>query len=125
MTCEYRGESPSHLKFFVKSAPHKLFMRDGDDLHIDVHIDLMEALFGFTRTIEQYVHTPSAVDCDARKISDRLLVRNSLDGHAVDISRNSVTKPGAKEVVKSEGMPVRFTLCTCLRKTPRRLIGPL
>lgn len=57
-------------------------MRDGDDLHIDVHIDLMEALFGFTRTIEH------------------------LDGHAVDISRNGVTKPGAKEVVKSEGMPV-------------------
>ncbi len=76
------GESPSHLKFFVRTVPHKLFVRDGEDLHIDVHIDLMEALFGFSRTIEH------------------------LDGHAVNVERKGVTKPGAKEIVKKEGMPV-------------------
>lgn len=76
------GESPSHLKFFVRTVPHKLFTRDGEDLHIDVHIDLMEALFGFSRTIEH------------------------LDGHAVSVERTGVTKPGSKEVVKKEGMPV-------------------
>jgi DnaJ-related protein SCJ1 len=76
------GEAPSHLKFFVRTTPHKLFTRDGEDLHIDVHIDLMEALFGFSRTIEH------------------------LDGHAVSVERKGVTKPGAKEIVKKEGMPV-------------------
>ena len=76
------GEAASHIKFHVRARKHPLFFRDGDDLHIDVHITLMEALLGFERTIEH------------------------LDGHAVGIERTGVTKPGAKETIKKEGMPV-------------------
>lgn len=76
------GEAPAHIKFFVRTRKHALFTRDGDDLHVDVHISLMEALLGFERTIEH------------------------LDGHAVNIERTGVTKPGAKDSIVNEGMPV-------------------
>jgi DnaJ-related protein SCJ1 len=76
------GEAPAHIKFYARTRPHKLFTRDGDDLHVDVHISLLESLLGFSRTIEH------------------------LDGHAVSIERTGVTKPGAKELIQQEGMPV-------------------
>ena len=76
------GEAPAHIKFFARTRAHKLFIRDGDDLHVDVHISLLESLLGFERTIEH------------------------LDGHAVTIERAGVTKPGARESIEKEGMPV-------------------
>lgn len=78
-----KEEAAAHVKFLVETLPHPLFRRDGKDLHIQITVTMLEALFGFTRTIEH------------------------LDGHIVTIDREEqVTKPGLKQTIKGEGMPV-------------------
>ena len=76
------GEAASHIKFHVRARKHPLFFRDGDDLHIDVHITLMEALLGFERTIRH------------------------LDGHPVNIRHTGVASHGQIITLPNEGMPV-------------------
>lgn len=76
------GEAPAHIKFYVRTEDHPLFRRDGPDLHINVHLSLLEALLGFSRTVEH------------------------LDGHVVTIERTEITKPGHVDSIAGEGMPV-------------------
>lgn len=76
------GESPAHIKFYVRTQHHPLFRREGPDLHIDIHLSLLEALLGFSRTVEH------------------------LDGHVVTIERSEITKPGQMDTSEKEGMPV-------------------
>jgi DnaJ family protein B protein 11 len=54
----------------VNTAPDANFTRKGDDLEMDFHISLLEALVGFEK---EFKH---------------------LDGHSVSLTRSSVTSPG-------------------------------
>jgi len=73
--------TPGDLVFRVVTAPHKRFVRSGDDLHFSLTVSLLEALVGFTKKIKH------------------------LDGHTVEIVRTEVTKPGQVLTIKGEGMP--------------------
>lgn len=72
---------PGDLKIKVKTLPHKLFERRGDDLYTNMTISLTDALIGFSTNITH------------------------LDGHEVQISRDKITWPGSRIRKKDEGMP--------------------
>lgn len=65
----------------IKTQPHAIFERRGDDLYTNVTISLQDALVGFSLEITH------------------------LDGHKVTVQRDKVTKPGARMRKKGEGMP--------------------
>lgn len=69
------------LIYRIRAQPHQIFQRVGDDLYTNITISLQDALTGFTLDITH------------------------LDGHKVTITREKVTKPGAKIRKKGEGMP--------------------
>jgi len=72
---------PGDLKIKIRTTPHPIFERRGDDLYTNITISLQEALTGFTLDI------------------------NHLDGHKVTVTREKVTWPGARIRKKGEGMP--------------------
>lgn len=72
---------PGDLILKIKTQPHPIFERKGDDLYTNVTISLQDALNGFTIDLKH------------------------LDGHTVTISRDKITWPGAKIRKKGEGMP--------------------
>lgn len=72
---------PGDLILKVRSLPHPIYERKGDDLFTNITISLQDALIGFTTHIEQ------------------------LDGRKIAIEREKVTWPGAKIKKKGEGMP--------------------
>lgn len=57
--------------FKLRQVKHKLFRRDGNNLHVSLTISLREALLGFKKEL---IH---------------------LDGHPVVIERKGITKPDA------------------------------
>ncbi|KAK9747634.1 hypothetical protein RND81_02G004600 [Saponaria officinalis] len=73
------------LKFRIRTAPHDVFERDGNDLRTTINITLLEALVGFEKTIKH------------------------LDEHLVDISSKGVTKPKEVRKFKGEGMPLHLS----------------
>ncbi|XP_001950907.1 dnaJ homolog shv [Acyrthosiphon pisum] len=72
---------PGDLVFKIKTSPHSVFERRGDDLYTNLTITLQDALVGFQTELTQ------------------------LDGRKILIERNTVTWPGAKIRKKGEGMP--------------------
>ncbi|PSN36207.1 DnaJ shv [Blattella germanica] len=72
---------PGDLVLKIKTMPHAVFERRGDDLYTNVTLTLQDALVGFTMEIEH------------------------LDGHKVQVSRDKITWPGARIRKKGEGMP--------------------
>ncbi|KAK7392256.1 hypothetical protein VNO78_20688 [Psophocarpus tetragonolobus] len=72
------------LRFQIRTAPHDLFKREGNDLHSTVTITLVQALVGFEKTIKH------------------------LDEHLVDISAKGITNPKQVRKVKGEGMPLHM-----------------
>lgn len=72
---------PGDLILKVRTSPHPIFERQGDDLYTNITISLQDALVGFTM---EFKH---------------------LDGHIVSVTRDKVTWPGAKLRKKGEGMP--------------------
>jgi len=73
---------PGDLKFVVVTAPDSRFDRRGSDLYYNQTITLVDALVGFNKQVEH------------------------LDGHAVPLQTQGVTRPGQVVVIKGEGMPV-------------------
>lgn len=73
---------PGDLKFKIRTLPHALFKRSGNDLLMDKTISLVDALTGFKHEFEH------------------------LDGHKVVLESSRVTRPGDVQVVADEGMPV-------------------
>ncbi|KAH9626880.1 hypothetical protein KSS87_002280 [Heliosperma pusillum] len=73
------------LKFRIRTAPHDVFERDGNDLRTTVNITLLQALVGFEKTIKH------------------------LDEHLVDIGSKGVTKPKEVKKFKGEGMPLHLS----------------
>lgn len=79
---EHPDHDAGHIIFTVRTIPDALFSRKGKrNLHYEATITLLEALVGFTLSIQH------------------------LDGHTVVVTRNTVTKPRHMERVKGEGMP--------------------
>ncbi|XP_019523412.1 PREDICTED: dnaJ homolog subfamily B member 11 [Hipposideros armiger] len=72
---------PGDLRFRIKVVKHPIFERRGDDLYTNVTISLVESLVGFDMDITH------------------------LDGHKVHVSRDKITRPGAKLWKKGEGLP--------------------
>jgi len=79
---EHPDENPGDVHFRVATAPHKRFVRQGDNLHMKMTISLLEALVGFTKTFKH------------------------LDGHEVEVKQDAVTKPGEVIRISGEGMPL-------------------
>ncbi|KAG4913735.1 hypothetical protein JHK82_054323 [Glycine max] len=72
-------------QFRIRTAPHDVFRREGNDLHTTVTITLVQALVGFEKTIKH------------------------LDEHLVDISTKEITKPKQVRKFKGEGMPLHMS----------------
>jgi len=72
---------PGDLKIRIRTQPHSIFERRGDDLYTNVTISLTDALNGFQMDITH------------------------LDGHKVHVSRDKITWPGARMRKTGEGMP--------------------
>ncbi|MES1915202.1 MAG: hypothetical protein MHM6MM_007178 [Cercozoa sp. M6MM] len=86
VTFEYEGDTqldvlPGHVLVEMRTLPHDSFRREGDDLHSNVTVSLLEALTGFETTL---LH---------------------LDGRRVPFKRRQVTRPGQVIRVRGEGMP--------------------
>uniref|UniRef100_A0A803N1P6 J domain-containing protein n=1 Tax=Chenopodium quinoa TaxID=63459 RepID=A0A803N1P6_CHEQI len=79
---EHPGITPADLVFVIDEKPHKVFIRDGNDLIVTQKISLAEALTGYT------VHL------------------TTLDGRNLNIPINNVIHPSYEEVVPMEGMPL-------------------
>ena len=75
------GHIPGDLIFTIRQVPDNTFRREGDNLHVDFTITLLESLTGFKRTISH------------------------LDGHEVPIAKNDVTFCSETITVRGEGMP--------------------
>lgn len=75
------GHIAGDLVFKIKQGQHELFKRQGDDLHIDMVITLLDSLVGFDREI---VH---------------------LDNHIVKVSKKDVTYCSQVMKIVGEGMP--------------------
>eukprot|EP01006_Ploeotia_vitrea_P029159 TRINITY_DN61736_c0_g1_i1.p2 TRINITY_DN61736_c0_g1~~TRINITY_DN61736_c0_g1_i1.p2 ORF type:complete len:358 (+),score=57.33 TRINITY_DN61736_c0_g1_i1:59-1132(+) len=73
---------PGDVIFKIHSQPHHTFKRSDNDLHMTMKITLLEALVGFTKTVEH------------------------MDGHQVEVSRTAVTPHGFKKTIRGEGMPI-------------------
>ncbi|CAI5491963.1 unnamed protein product [Closterium sp. Naga37s-1] len=80
---------PGDLKLMIKTRPHKLFERRGDDLHMNLTISLVDALVGFKHSITH------------------------LDNHLFEVGTSGVTRPGeqvrlhyvwADEMLESAGV---------------------
>ncbi|KAG9510537.1 Exportin-2, partial [Fragariocoptes setiger] len=72
---------PGDLRVRIKTLPHPVFERRGDDLYTNVTVSLSDALTGFSINITH------------------------LDGHQVSVTRDKVIWPGARIRKANEGMP--------------------
>lgn len=73
---------PGDLIFTLRTQPHPRFARQGDDLHVEERISLVDALTGFSRELEH------------------------VDGHMVTLAAAGVTSFGQVVRIPGEGMPV-------------------
>ncbi|XP_038896699.1 dnaJ protein ERDJ3B [Benincasa hispida] len=73
------------LRFRIRTAPHDVFRREGNDLHATVTITLVQALVGFEKSLKH------------------------LDEHLVQIGTKGITKPKEVRKFKGEGMPLHFS----------------
>jgi DnaJ homolog subfamily B member 11 len=76
------GYIPGDVIMILHTRKHRLFKRDGQNLHHTMKITLKEALTGFSKTIQH------------------------LDGHVVTIKSKKVIKPFQVKQYPNEGMPV-------------------
>lgn len=83
VTDEKIGHHTGNLVLGIVADPHPVFKRKGSSLHMDMEISLHDALVGFKHTIAH------------------------IDGHKVEIDKQSVTKPGERMYIKNEGMPIK------------------
>jgi len=72
---EHPDHQPGDLVFKIKTIDHPRFIRNGNDLHMNFTISLLQALVGFKKSFKH------------------------LDGHTVVIERHEVTKPGSSSQV--------------------------
>lgn len=83
MAEERPGMLPGSVILKLKTNKHALFARRGDDLHMDLKVDLRESLLGWSQTVRH------------------------LDGHSVEVSTLSTTRYNQVIKAANEGMPLR------------------
>jgi len=78
------GKEPGDIVVFIMEKPHSIFKRNGLDLHVTCKVDLVEALCGFTKTLEH------------------------LDGRTVNftVEKGEVIKPDLERILLGEGLPM-------------------
>ncbi|KAJ2642266.1 DnaJ- protein scj1 [Coemansia sp. RSA 1694] len=81
---QHPDHEPGSVVFHLQQQAHKTFARQGNDLHAEVTITLLDALVGFNRTIP---HVDPKV--------------------AIELSRAGVTPPGHVQILPGKGMPLR------------------
>jgi DnaJ-class molecular chaperone len=67
------ANAPSDIEIMLVSKPHRLFKRQGSDLHVDVPITLKEALLGFNRTLKNVDGSDVVIESTEPVGSDRTL----------------------------------------------------
>ena len=72
---------PGDVIVSLRTQQHHRFKRQGNDLHMEQHISLREALLGYSA---HFAH---------------------MDGHRVNIVQEGVTPPEFVKIIKNEGMP--------------------
>ena len=77
------GHIAGDLIFNIQQAPDEFYVRQGNDLLLTITISLLDSLVGFTRSF------------------------NHLDGHAVEIKKDTVSYCSEIVLIKNEGMPVK------------------
>ncbi|KAL0209300.1 hypothetical protein RCL1_003558 [Eukaryota sp. TZLM3-RCL] len=82
-TDEHPDISSGNIKFIVKTVPHQNYTREGNNLYTRMHVNLVEALCGFSK---KFI---------------------ALDGHVITVERSQVTSPGQVLRIRNEGMPSR------------------
>jgi len=75
--------TPGNVVFVVKTTPHPVFERRGDNLYTKQHITLIEALGGFEKTMTH------------------------LDNSTIKLQREGVTQYGYVQTIKGHGMPLQ------------------
>ncbi|RKP05486.1 hypothetical protein THASP1DRAFT_19750, partial [Thamnocephalis sphaerospora] len=75
--------SAGDIIFIIRQQAHDTFVRDGDNLHMQHNVTLLEALTGFRH---EFKH---------------------LDGHTVVLTRDEVTPSGFVQTINGEGMPLQ------------------
>ena len=80
---EAAGHIPGDLIFKIRQPQHEFFIRDGDNLKMTLNILLIDSLIGFKKDFEH------------------------VDGHRVNISKDSVSYCSEIVVIKGEGMPTK------------------
>jgi len=70
------------LHFVVEEKKHPLFTRDGDDIILNVDLELKEALTGWKRTV------------------------TTIDSKSLNIDKGGPTQPGSSDVYPNLGMPL-------------------
>lgn len=83
MAEERPGMLPGSVMLKLKTNPHPVFKRKGNDLHMEMTVSLQEALTGWSQTIRH------------------------LDGHTVELATGHVTRHGQVIKATGEGMPLR------------------
>ena len=79
------GTLPGDVRLQLSTAPHAAFTRSGDDLEMQLHVPLRQALLGFEKQVRH------------------------LDGHAVLVRNEAVSSHGQVLVLPGEGMPKHGT----------------
>eukprot|EP01029_Cantina_marsupialis_P028988 TRINITY_DN778318_c0_g1_i1.p1 TRINITY_DN778318_c0_g1~~TRINITY_DN778318_c0_g1_i1.p1 ORF type:complete len:365 (-),score=115.15 TRINITY_DN778318_c0_g1_i1:181-1275(-) len=78
---EHPDHAAGHLHFLLRVQPHKLFIRNGNDLRMKMEITLKESLLGFKKVLTH------------------------LDDHEFVVRKNGITRPGEIMALDDEGMP--------------------
>lgn len=91
---------PGDLILKVKTQPHPVFERRGDDLYTNVTISLQVILYQFIilTIIKNFLYLQDALVGFTIELPH-------LDGHMVSVTRDKITWPGARIRKKGEGMP--------------------
>lgn len=79
---ELNGKPQQDIQFVIEEKPHPVFKRDGDNLHVSVAVPLVDALCGFTQTLQ------------------------TLDGRKLLVKEDNV-QPETTKIIPNEGMPTK------------------
>lgn len=83
MENELPGAHTADITFVVTEKEHQMFIREGDDLKLEVDIPLVDALTGCTIQIPL------------------------LGGEKMDLSIDEIVHPGEEKIIEGQGMPTK------------------
>ena len=99
---------PGDVVIKLKTRPHNLFTRRGDDLLMEAQLTLKEALLGFKRRVIHLVRRAQSLVNDLHSLVAHLFAPRPLseqDHHVVELSSDKVLQHNHVMIIKGEGMP--------------------